>query len=304
MNNIFVSTACLKGDKSYDRVLNEFLNNKIKNIELTGVHPFVEENVLEEIIKSFTNKGARFTFHNYFPPPKNPIVLNYLTQNPDLKMKCQDIIRNAINLAKKTGVKTYAFHPGYYREAEMNRKGYFDFFGNDRLNFDYGLDIFKKDFVNFYKTLKIGDKHDDVFIGFENLFPNPDGTNDSFMCTYEEISKVFDHAKKENIKLKLLIDLGHLAISANFLKFDRMEFLDNILNNYGDNIFEVHISENDCISDLHNRININSWQLEALKLFKKLKNYNEIIFTYESRGMTISEIKDDLKLINKTLNYA
>lgn len=302
MNNIFVSTACLKGDKSYDRVLNEFLNNEIKNIELTGVHPYTDENVLEKLIKNYMNKGARFTFHNYFPPPKKPIVLNYLTQNPELKMKCQEIIRNAINLAKKTGVKIYAFHPGYYREAEMNEKGYFDFFGNERRNFEYGLDVFKKDFVNFYKTLKIGSKQNDISLGFENLFPNPDGTNDSFMCTFEEISKVFNHAKKENIKLKLLIDLGHLAISANFLKFDRIEFLNNVLNNYGDNIFEVHISENDGVRDLHNRINVDSWQLDALKLFKRLKNYNEIIFTYESRGMTISEIKDDLKLIKKILD--
>ena len=52
MNNIFVSTACLKGDKSYDRVLNEFLNNEITNIELTGVHPFTEENILEKLIKN------------------------------------------------------------------------------------------------------------------------------------------------------------------------------------------------------------------------------------------------------------
>jgi len=301
MSNIFVSTACLKGDKSYDRVINEFLNNGIKNIELTGVHPYTENDVLEKLIINYINKGINFTFHNYFPPPKDPIVLNYLTQNSELKIECQNIIRNAISLAKKTGVKTYAFHPGYYREAEINKKGYFDFFETDRKNFDYGFDVFKKDFVNFYKTLELGDKKNDVCLGFENLFPNPDGTNDSFMCNFEEISKVFDHAEKEKINLKLLIDLGHLAISANHLKFDRNEFLTNIINNYGDKIFEIHISENDCISDLHNRININSWQLSALKLFKKLDNFKKIIFTYESREMLISEIKDDLNLIKKSL---
>jgi len=301
MNNIFVSTACLKGDKSYDRVLNEFVNNGIKNIELTGVHPYIENNILEKLIKNYIEQGVKFTFHNYFPPPKKPIVLNYLTKNPKLKLECQNIIKEAINLAKKTGVKTYAFHPGYYREAEINKKGYFDFFGNERQNFDYGFEVFKKDFVNFYKALNIDENQNDVCLGFENLFPNPDGTNDSFMCDFKEISKVFDHAKKENINLKLLIDLGHLAISANLLKFDRLEFLQKVLNNYGDKIFEVHISENDCVRDLHNRINANSWQLDALKLFKKLNNFHKIIFTYESRGMIISEIKNDLNLIKENL---
>ena len=65
--------------------------------------------------------------------------------------------------------------------------------------------------------------------------------------------------------------------------------------------FEIHISENDQKNDLHNRIYNDSWQLDALKLFKKLKNFNEIIFTYESRGMSISEIRSDLELIKKCL---
>ena len=301
MNNIFVSTACLKGDKSYERVLNDFLNNDIKFIELTGVHPYLNNNELEILLLKYIQKGVSFTFHNYFPPPEKPIVLNYLTQNLELKKKCQEIILNAVNLAKKTGVKTYAFHPGYYREAEINAKGYFDFFGNSRKKFDDGFEIFKNDFVGFYKSLNIDNENSEVFLGFENLFPNADGTNDSFMCSYTEISRIFDYAAKEKINLKLLIDLGHLAIAANILKFDRYEFLQKIIDNYGDRVFEIHISENDQKNDLHNRIDTNSWQLDALKLFKKLKNFNEIIFTYESRGMSISEIKGDIELIKKSL---
>lgn len=301
MNNLFVSTACLKGEKSYSRVINEFLNNDIRNIELTGVHPYLENDKLEKLIKDYKNKGAKFTFHNYFPPPDIPIVLNYLTENQELKKKCQNIIKSAVSLAKKTDVKIYAFHPGYYREATINQKGYFDFFGNKRKNFEHGLNIFKNDFINFYKSLKIDSDDSGFQLGFENLFPNPDGSNDSFMCNYEEISKIFDLAKKENINLKLLIDLGHLTISSNFLKFDRNEFLTKIINEYGDRIFEIHISENDGVRDLHNRIDKDSWQLKALNYFKKLSHFEKIIFTYESRGMTIKEIKDDLELIKQSL---
>jgi len=301
MNNLFVSTACLKGEKSYDRVIKEFLNNNIKNIELTGVHPYLENSKLEELITDYTNKGAKFTFHNYFPPPNIPIVLNYLTESQELKKKCKNIIKNAVSLAKKTNVKIYAFHPGYYREATINKKGYFDFFGNKRKNFEYGLKIFKDDFISFYKSLEIDSDNSGFQLGFENLFPNPDGSNDSFMCDYEEISKIFDLARAENINLKLLIDLGHLTISSNFLKFDKKEFLTKVINNYGDRIFEVHISENDGVRDLHNRINKNSWQLEALNYFKKLPHFEKIIFTYESRGMTVNEINNDLELIKKNL---
>jgi sugar phosphate isomerase/epimerase len=303
MNNLFVSTACLKGEKSYDRVINEFLNNDIKNIELTGVHPYLESNKLEKLINDYKNKGVNFTFHNYFPPPKEPIVLNYLTENYELKKKCQNIIKNAVSLAKKTDVKVYAFHPGYYREATINQKGYFDFFGNKRKNFEYGFNVFKNDFIDFYKSLKIDSENKEFHLGFENLFPNPDGSNDSFMCDYEEISKIFNLAKTENINLKLLIDLGHLTISSNFLKFDKDEFLKKIIDKYGDRIFEIHISENDGVRDLHSRIDKDSWQLKALRYFKKLPHFEKIIFTYESRGMTITEIKNDLQLIKQNLIY-
>ena len=66
MNNIFVSTACLKGDKSYDRVINEFLNNGIRNIELTGVHPYTENNELEKLLVNYISKGINFTFHKIY----------------------------------------------------------------------------------------------------------------------------------------------------------------------------------------------------------------------------------------------
>ena len=100
---------------------------------------------------------------------------------------------------------------------------------------------------------------------------------------------------------KLLIDLGHLAISANILKFDKYDFLKKVIDNFSDKIFEVHISENDFKSDLHNRVHKDSWQLEALGLFKKLNNFEKIYFAMESRGMSISEIKYDLNLIAEKL---
>ena len=101
MKNIFVSTACLKGKKNYSRVVGTYLNNGINNIELTGVHPYKKINLLEKTINYYKKKGAKFTFHNYFPPPKKPIVLNYLSKNIKERKKAKKIIKNSIFLAKK-----------------------------------------------------------------------------------------------------------------------------------------------------------------------------------------------------------
>ena len=87
------------------------------------------------------------------------------------------------------------------------------------------------------------------------------------------------------------------------MKFDKDEFLKKIVDKYGDRIFEIHISENDGVRDLHSRIYKDSWQLKALGYFKKLPHFEKIIFTYESRGMSIKEIKNDLQLIKQNLIY-
>ena len=299
MSKIFVSTACLKGDKSYKRVLDVYLNEGIHNIELTGVHPYLELSELKNLVNSYKDKGANFTFHNYFPPPKKPIVLNYLSKNYRDKKDSEELIFNAMKLAKDTKTSIYAYHPGYLREADINAKGYFDFKGSAKISFEEGLKIYKSNFNSFYNKLNLDNK---TFLGVENLFPNPDGTNDSFLCTFDEIQKFFCLSEIKSTNLCLLIDLGHLAISSNLLKFDRIEFIEKCVENFGDRIFEIHISNNDEINDLHSRITKNSWQLDVLKYFKNTGKLNGgTIFTYESRGLTIDQIVNDISLINYKL---
>ena len=80
MKKLFVSTACLKGDKNYQRVLDTYIQAGIKNIELTGVHPYLPQEELKTLINDYKLHGVEFTFHNYFPPPELPIVMNFLSQ--------------------------------------------------------------------------------------------------------------------------------------------------------------------------------------------------------------------------------
>ena len=156
-----------------------------KNIGLQ-VQPHTNLKKLENIIKRYQKKGIKFTGHNYFPPPKKPIVLNFLTNQKSQKKLSKGVISRSTFLAKKTGVPVYAFHPGYLREANINKKGYFDFYGSKKISKRAALNKFIKDFSLFYKNLKLIKTK--ILLGIENLFPNPDGTNDSFMCTFEEIN--------------------------------------------------------------------------------------------------------------------
>ena len=85
--SIFVSTgglAKLPGNIVAER----YLRKGIKNIELSGgVHT---PTLVEDLLK--IKKEANFQVHNYFPPPKNPFVLNLASadqkiSNLSLKVK-------------------------------------------------------------------------------------------------------------------------------------------------------------------------------------------------------------------------
>lgn len=296
-DKLFISTSCIAGKNNYEEAFNFILNANIYNIEISGNHFHSNNDELIKLINNYKKENTNFIFHNYFPVPKNEIVMNLLSKNNEISQDSFDIINNALLIAEKTKSELYTFHPGYLRDAKINSKNQFQFFGT-KLNIDESIDLYKKKFSNFFKNSIFFKKSNNISLGLENLFPNSDGSNDSFMCNFEEMKKIFEipFIKKSNIGI--LIDLGHLQISSNLLNFDKYKFLDNIIDLYGDKIYEVHISENDCFSDLHQRITNNSWQLEVLNMFKKTGHKNgSTVFTIESRNLSTEQLKSDYDLV-------
>lgn len=296
MNQIFVSSSCIKKPNTLREQLVFFQKNKIFNIELSGNLSSLPLFKIKYELKKYKKKGFKFLLHNYFPAPKKPIVLNFISKNLQTFKASKSIIKNAINISHSSMLDFYAFHPGYLSDADLNKDGYFIF---KKKNFTRaeGLNIFIERFSKFYDLLNLEKKS--CKIALENLFPEPNGHINSIMCTYEEIEEVLLSQKLKKKKIFLIIDLGHLAISSNFLNFDRIKFIEKILEKFEDRILEVHISENDEKNDLHLGLKINSWQLEALRIFKKKKK--NLIYTLESRNCSIREIKNNIKMIKSAI---
>ena len=182
MNNIFISSSCFK-ERNYEILFEQCLKNKLFNIELTGVHSYLQEKKFIELLKSYKKKGLNFTFHNYFPIPKKEFVFNFLSKNKTIKLRSTNLILNALNIMKSSKVNVYTFHPGYYRDAMIKKNGHFKFYGKKNNDFIQNLNLFNKRIENLKNNIK-----KNHIIGIENLFPNSDSTCDSFMCTFEEIN--------------------------------------------------------------------------------------------------------------------
>lgn len=290
-NNLYLSSASVVGSNNYQYLFDTLYENNLLNVELSGVHSFLPLEQLTSLINKEKKRGFNFIFHNYFPPPDVEIVLNILSENEDTRKKSKNIILDSLKLASLTKVDFYAFHPGYYYEAVINKDG----------SFKVLSDIKDKTYEFWCKKIKneiheiLNNKENVVDIGIENLFPSPQKKINAFLTTPEEIINFFqdDEIKKERIFF--LLDLGHLEITCNLLNLNKDKVFNEILEKLEEKIYEIHLSNNDGINDLHSRIDIDSWQLRCLSSLKNKK------ITYESRNLNINQVLEDIDLIQKYL---
>ena len=102
--------------------------------------------------------------------------------------------------------------------------------------------------------------------------------------------------------MSLLNLIGHLNVSSSILGFDKRVFLDQYMSEFGERVYEIHVSENKGIRDEHLPIRVGSWQLDYLKDISsvKTKSGEKRIICLEARKATVADIKQSLDLINVT----
>jgi sugar phosphate isomerase/epimerase len=299
-SRVWVSTACLKGDRALPHVLARYHAIGLTQIEISAPHPYMTLDELAALIGRYQAEGVRFIFHNYFPAPERSIILNLTSADRAKRDAAWTIVANAAALARRTGVPLYGVHPGYLRDGTANeRTGMFDFAGGAR-SLDDCLDVITGDFRRFYTDLGLEAADRRVFLALENLFPDRDGSRTSIMCTLADIERII--AAYATTDLGILVDLAHLGISSALLGFDREEFLDHLLAAHGDRVYEVHLSDNDGRSDLHRKLGRDTWALGALHRFKSQTRMAAApLMCLEPRGLTEAEILDNVELVSACL---
>ena len=280
----YLSTSCFRGIK-IDEAIKNCGNLSNKFVEISAPHPYETIDNLKKIFQKFINEGYSFTFHNYFPTPVKSFVLNIASDELETQRLCQEMFNSVLELSPYAKNKIYGVHAGYLSKAEADDTGRFHF-ENKTLGYEKSLKL-ATSFVN-----KISKKFEEkeVYFIIENLFPSLTRRS-SLFCTFEEIKDFMDLVPK---KTGLLLDLGHLNISSNLLKFDKNLFLDNFLSEFGERLIEVHISENNGLKDEHLALTDDSWQLTAIKKIKEVKLKNNIkdrVYCLESRNSNLEDLK-------------
>ena len=93
---IYISTGGFNTSKAED-ISSNFLNIGIDTIELSGTsyHPNIIENL------SNLKDKINFQIHNYFPPHKDPFVLNIASEDEEISKLTLDHINYALESCQK-----------------------------------------------------------------------------------------------------------------------------------------------------------------------------------------------------------
>lgn len=289
---IFISTSCFFEKKSVVHVLKEYARQGIRNIELGASHQY-EEGVME-FLKEYKKKyNAEFTIHGYFPPEKKPLIVNLASQNPEIINKSIAKIKKMIDIAKQLDAKLCSFHAGFLVDPEQLGK---PLDNNKRFDYEKSYETFLLSATEICKYASIKN----VKIAFEpnvvSSYNVVDGKNELLlMCRIDEIKRFYRDLEMSGIKnLGLLLDLGHLKVTANNLKFSALEFIKTFKNN----VLEIHIHENKGRIDEHRPLKKGSWALKMLNRY----SFNDVIITLEVDNLNLGRIQAQSKLLSKILD--
>jgi len=248
-----VSTSCVKNKKIKDSVV-ELAVNGFTNIELSGGTEFYED--LEKDLLDLKDKySLNYRCHNYFPPPKEPFVLNLASLNDKTFRMSFNHLENVIALSNRLGADKFAFHAGFFINIRLDEIG-------KKLSRD---DLFNKEesverFCSAYRKIKKQANNVSLFIE-NNVFSSTNaktyvGENPFMMTNFSEYQSL-----RGIIDFNLLLDVAHLKVSVETLGLDwRAEF--EKMMNVSD---YIHISDNDGLHDLNLKLTKNSELISMLK---------------------------------------
>tara|TARA_Y100000590_G_scaffold219798_1_gene248873 strand:- start:4435 stop:5295 length:861 start_codon:yes stop_codon:yes gene_type:complete len=281
-NNISISTGGYKNLSGLQAI--KFLKkNKIFSIELSGGR--YSKNQLKQIV-SFKKK-LNLRVHNYFPPPKNPFVINLASDNKKILNQSIGHIKKSILFVKRLGGNTYSFHAGF--RLDPNFKSLGKKFEKIKMMSK------KKAFSNFVKqTKKISKfaKKNKVNILLENNVITKKNLNrfksNPFLLTNYKDTQNFFKLMPKNIRL--LIDVAHLKVSAKTEKLDPIKSL-KIMNKYAEG---YHFSENNGFIDSNSPFKKKAWFLPHIK-----KNLN--YYSIEVYNTSPSKLKNQINILKKEL---
>ncbi len=234
--DVYLSTNCLRWD-SINAIVDRMVGDGVLRIELTGATSPASYD--EAALLRHAAAGVRLRVHNYFPPPDEPFIMNLSSPRPEIARPTERLVREGLRVSALLGADCYSVHAGYGRDHLPEPDG--DGFqrrmpGPSRTDEEQHRMIARL----------LPDLPPGVRLALENGLPS----TESHLASPEAMERFLERYRDEE-RVGLLLDLGHLNVSARTLGFDRDAAFEGLLLRHADRIFEIHVSANDGSRDTH-----------------------------------------------------
>jgi sugar phosphate isomerase/epimerase len=277
----YVSTSCLPTESNVFAILEAYARDGLTRIELGSRTDYVQD----MSARRFRQYQASFIVHHYFPPPKQPLVVNLASQNADILQRSKDHIKKSLAFCHDLGCGLYSFHAGFRADPDAR----FVFPGPEHV---CSYDMAFHTFIESVREIDEYARQKGVRIAVENnVLARHNVMNGQnpylLLCTADEFQGLWDAIRSANVGL--LLDLGHLKVSSHWLGFDRDEFVSRMR----DRVFAVHLHENNGLEDQHLRLDKESWCLEVVRR----EHLADLPLVLEIPVASVQEIIDQTALV-------
>ena len=265
-------TSCCSPSRAIHEAVADIVALGVRNIELTG-GTLYEHYDLDALMALKTRRGLDFLIHNYFPPRSEEFVLNPASTDPEILSRTHQALADSIALARDFGHDLYSLHAGFsYDQIPVFRDdGLFTPMSGPRFGRGHLYDGVERIAATILPP--------EVNLALENAFPLPTAGRFSLMASPGDILAFLERfADRDNVGL--LLDLGHLNLSAARLGFDKAAFLDRLLGDWGHKIFEVHASANNGEHDSHSLNTVGDFETRFLKRARKILERAPIVLEW------------------------
>lgn len=247
---VYVSTSCLEGSRTALDIVCAFTDAGLHCIEIGPTAGYDGTST-----DRFKAAGADFLVHHYFPPPPEPLVVNLASADPDILARSRRQVETSLDFCAALGVPLFSLHAGFRADPDID------------FNFDIGgVHPYEEAFETFVVSVrdlaararKLG-----IRLAVENNVLSDynviEGANPFLlMCRAEEFLRFHELLDDDNVGI--LLDLGHLKVTARWLGFSAEAFVETV----ADRVFMFHVHENHGLKDEHLPLAPSSWALSVV----------------------------------------
>ncbi len=279
---VFVSSGAF-GRMSVEEIIASAGEAGVHHIELASGTRHGSGNGLGATLKHAGVQGYAFLIHNYFPVPAEPFVLNLASADPANLERSVSHVRDAIDLAALVKSPFYSVHCGFCIEPSPDDLG--RALRGPVIPPDQAMAVF----IDCVQQLADYAKDKDVDLLLENnvLSPMNAGRVQLLGVTPEEIEVLLDRIARPNVGL--LLDVGHLKVSAVTLDFDMAAAAARL----APLVRCCHLSDNDGTEDSNQIVAADAWFWKPLLGALKIQPH----WVLEAYNLPLPTVVEQLALI-------